>query len=219
MTVLTDHEILAACHGDRPMIKRHVPSLVRVSYTKDLDARHRVISYGPSSAGYDIRASDVWWEFRPLPWWRRVVHSLRGDRGWRVSDAIDPKAFDPAKVMHRVAPIETSAGLAYLMPPHSYALTHSVEGFNMPDDVLGVCVGKSTYARSGLAVNVTPLEPGWEGTLVIEVSNTTPRPLLVYVNEGIAQIQFHRLQSRPTTTYGDRGGKYQGQRGLTFAKV
>lgn len=225
VSALTDHEILAASAGPDPLITPCAPALVRTSiqglpvapkWIPFTIADYRVISYGPSSAGYDIRASDVWWQFRRPKWWTRAWRALVG---WRVRDCIDPKAFDPGVHMHRGELVSTPQGMAYLMPPHSYALTHSVEAFNMPPDVLGICVGKSTYARCGLVVNVTPLEPGWRGVLVVEVANTTPRPLLVYVNEGIAQIVFFRLPTLPSTTYASRQGKYQGQTGLTFAKA
>lgn len=168
-----------------------------------------VISYGLSSAGYDIRASHTWWRFKREPWWRRCG----GGRG-----AIDPKLFNVGRCVEQARITSTPAGDVFEMPPHSYAMTHSVETFHVPDDVIGVCVGKSTYARCGLVVNDTPLEPGWSGVLVIEVANTTPRPLLVYCGEGIAQVLFHRI-AKPSVSYADRAGKYQGQRGLTPAKV
>lgn len=215
MTLLADHEIRARCQGERPMIAPFEYSLQRTIACPDVLGWYKAISYGPSSAGYDIRASDVWWEFKRDSWWRRAWRALSGSR----VGAIDPKAFDVEGCMVRAPLVETGQGLAYLMPPHSYALTHSVEYFRVPDDVIGVCVGKSTYARCGLVVNVTPLEAGWEGVLVVEVANTTPRPLLVYCGEGIAQVLFHHLPNPPSTTYAARQGKYQGQTGLTFAKV
>lgn len=154
------------------------------------------ISRGLTSAGYDIACVDEWVEF-----------------GARPGTVIDPKNFDAESVtrLHK--------GATFDIPPNTCVLTRSVEHFCIPENVLGVCLGKSTYARCGLVVNVTPLEPGWVGHLVIELSNTTPLPLRVYAHEGIAQILFHVLTSRPLVTYSDRAGKYQNQTGITPAIV
>lgn len=155
----------------------------------------KIISYGLSSFGYDARLAD---EF------------------FTVVDAfvIDPKRSAPSFAKD---PARCDDG-AYLVPANDMVLARTVERFKMPDDVMAICVGKSTYARCGLVVNVTPLEPGWEGHVTLELSNTTSQPIVVYPNEGIAQFVFFRGE-RPATTYADRGGKYQGQTGVTLARV
>ena len=160
--------------------------------------KYRVISYGLGGHGYDIRVAD---EFE--------IFTNVGN----AAGVVDPKNFDP-KLLHEFK------GPVCTIPPNSFALARTVEYFNMPPDVVGVCLGKSTYARCGIITNFTPLEAGWEGQLTIEISNTTPLPALIYANEGIAQVLF--FQSEPAATpYGDRsgGGKYQGQTGITRAKV
>ncbi len=160
------------------------------------------ISYGASSFGYDLRlAPDGFRVFSP--------HHAR---------EIDPKAFDDASLIETPLREARDCSQHYLIPPHSYALGVTVEAFQMPADVLGVCLGKSTYARCGLIVNTTPLEPGWCGRLVLELANVTPLPMRVYVGEGIAQCLFFRGET-PATSYADRAGKYQGQQGLTLARV
>lgn len=152
------------------------------------------ISYGVTSCGYDIRLGTRFRVFTPT---RCTV--------------IDPKSFDmDALVVHE--------GDYCLIPPNSYALAESVERFQMPDDVLGVAIGKSTYARCGLICNCTPIEPGWHGYLTIELANATPLPIKVYANEGIAQVLFFRTGDRPLDTYG-RFGNYQGQIGVTLPVV
>lgn len=162
----------------------------------------RVISYGTSSFGYDLRlASDSFHVFSS--------HHAR---------EIDPKSFDDASLIETPSHQAKDGSVYYQIPPHSYALGVTVETFAMPVDVLGVCLGKSTYARCGLIVNTTPLEPGWRGRLVLEMANTAPLPVRVYVNEGIAQCLFFRGET-PETSYADRQGKYQDQQGLTLARV
>lgn len=157
--------------------------------------REGVISYGVSHFGYDIRVAD---KFK--------IFSNVGSTG-----PIDPKAINAEEFFE----VKTDK---CIIPPNSYALAESVEHFHMPTDVMGVCLGKSTYARCGIIVNVTPLEPGWEGILTIEVSNATPRPTIIYANEGICQVLFFR-GTPPSTNYRSKSGKYQQQKGLTLAKV
>ena len=157
--------------------------------------REGVISYGLSSMGYDIRVTD---EFKVFTNLKQAV--------------VDPKEFDPNSFIDFKGPVCT-------IPPNSFALARSVEYFRMPRSVLGICLGKSSYARCGIVVNITPLEPGWEGHLTIEISNTTPLPARIYSFEGIAQVLFFESGSLPEVSYADRKGKYQGQRGITLPKV
>lgn len=186
--LLSDWEIAELCQSEgQRMIDPYIPELVSQVEGK------KVVSYGQSSAGYDIRAGSEWF----------IAHE-----SWVKKEGVfDPKGFDKS-IMKRVVGIESKP---IELPPYSFALTHSVERFRMPEDVIGVAVGKSSYARAGLVVNITPLEPGWEGYLTIEVINPTPYPIRVYPGEGISQILFFRTLKRPKTTYGDRSGKYQGQ--------
>ncbi len=157
--------------------------------------RNGVISYGLSSMGYDIRITDEYKIFT------------------NVKQAIvDPKQFNPDSFID-------FRGATCVIPPNSFALARSVEYFRMPKTVLGICLGKSSYARCGIVVNITPLEPGWEGHLTIEISNTTPLPARVYSFEGIAQVLFLEAGTAPDVTYADRKGKYQSQQGITLPKV
>ena len=153
------------------------------------------ISYGLSSYGYDIRISS---EFKVFT---NVHNSI-----------VDPKNFDDRSFVD----IE---GSECIIPPNSFALARTEEYFRIPRDVLVVCVGKSTYARCGLIVNVTPLEPTWEGYLTLEISNTTPLPAKVYGREGIAQLLFFEGDEEPETAYADRQGKYMEQTGVTLPKM
>ena len=172
------------------MIEPYIPNQVRA-----VDGR-RVISYGQSSAGYDIRmASEM------------KVFTRTGAYGM----AVNPKDFDDGVLRDVPISEDKDGGKFFVIPPHGSALTRSVEEFNIPPFVEAICLGKSTYARCGIIVNVTPLEPGWYGYLTIEIANTTPRPVRLYANEGIAQLLFVRLSGIPDTTYADRQGKYQGQ--------
>jgi len=157
--------------------------------------RDGVISYGLSSYGYDVRVASDFKVFTD-------VHSV----------VVDPKAFDPRSFVDIEADYCT-------IPPNSFALARTLEYFRIPSDVLVVCVGKSTYARCGIIVNVTPLEPEWCGYLTLEISNTTPLPAKIYANEGIAQLLFFQGDEVPSVTYATRGGKYQGQAGLTLPKL
>jgi dCTP deaminase len=154
-----------------------------------------VISYGVSSYGYDLRVAD---EFKIFT---------------NVNSAIvDPKNFDERSF------VTVNADVA-IVPPNSFALARSVEYFKIPRDVLTVCVGKSTYARCGIIVNVTPFEPEWEGFVTLEISNTTPLPAKVYANEGLCQILFFQSDEVCETSYKDRKGKYQAQRGIVLPKL
>ena len=153
--------------------------------------REGVISYGLSSYGYDIRVAP---EFKVFT----NVHNV----------VVDPKAFDERSF------VDVNADYC-IIPPNSFALARTLEYFRIPRDVLAICVGKSTYARCGIVVNVTPLEPAWEGYLTLEISNTTPLPAKIYGGEGIAQLLFLEGDEEPTVAYADRKGKYQGQVGVT----
>ncbi len=161
----------------------------------DGQKRDGVISYGLSSYGYDARVSD---EFRVFT---------------NVDSAIvDPKQFSPDSFVTRTGP-------SCIIPPNSFALAHTVEYFRIPRDVLVICLGKSTYARCGIIVNVTPLEPEWEGQVTIEISNTTPLPARIYAHEGICQFLFLQGASPPETSYADKAGKYMHQRGVALPRL
>ena len=157
--------------------------------------RKGVISYGVSSYGYDMRVGD---EFK-------IFTNIN-------STVVDPKRFDPKSFVD-------FKGDVCIIPPNSFALASSLEYFRIPREVLVICLGKSTYARCGLVVNVTPLEPEWEGHVTIEISNTTPLPAKIYAREGIAQLLFIQAAETCETSYRDKAGKYQAQRGLTLPKL
>jgi dCTP deaminase len=157
--------------------------------------RGGVISYGVSSFGYDIRVSD---EFK-------IFTNVN-------STVVDPKNFDPRSFVEFKGEICT-------VPPNSFALARTVEYFRIPRDVLTICLGKSTYARCGIIVNVTPFEPEWEGFVTIEISNTTPLPARIYANEGIAQVLFFQADEECRVSYADKKGKYQKQVGITLPTV
>ena len=157
--------------------------------------RDGVISYGVSSYGYDMRVAR---EFR-------IFTNV-------LSSVVDPKQFDPKSFVE-------FEGDVCIVPPNSFALARSVEYFRIPRDVVTICVGKSTYARCGIITNVTPFEPEWEGFVTLEISNTTPLPAKIYANEGVAQVLFFEADETCETSYKDRGGKYQGQRGVTPPKL
>ena len=154
-----------------------------------------VVSYGLSSYGYDIRVSD---EFKIFTNINAMV--------------VDPKNFDCANVVEY-------QGEVCIVPPNSFALATTIEYFKMPRDVLAICLGKSTYARCGIIVNVTPFEPEFEGHITIEISNTTPLPAKIYANEGIAQVLFFQADEMCETSYKDKSGKYQGQKGITLPRI
>lgn len=154
----------------------------------------KIVSYGTSSYGYDVRCAD---EFR-------IFTNIN-------SSIVDPKHFDDKNFVD-------FKGDVCIIPPNSFALARTVEKFKIPRDVLVVCLGKSTYARCGIIVNVTPLEPEWEGYVTLEFSNTTPLPAKIYANEGVAQMLFFQSDEDCETSYADKGGKYQGQVGVTLPK-
>jgi dCTP deaminase len=163
----------------------------------------RIISAGASSYGYDMRLADDGF---------RVFSPIHGRE-------IDPKHFDEDSLVEPTLRSADDGSQYYLMPPHSYALGVTVETFRMPRNVTAICMGKSTYARAGLIVNTTPLEAGWQGRLVIELGNLADLPLRVYVNEGIGQVVFFESDEDCSVSYEDRGGKYQGQTGLTYSRL
>jgi len=154
-----------------------------------------LVSYGTSSYGYDVRCAD---EFK-------IFTNIN-------SAVIDPKAFDEASFVD-------VTGEACIIPPNSFALARTVEYFRIPRNVLTICLGKSTYARCGIIVNVTPLEPEWEGHVTLEFSNTTPLPARIHANEGVAQMLFFESDEACEISYAERAGKYQGQRGVTLPKA
>jgi dCTP deaminase len=157
--------------------------------------REGVISYGLSSYGYDVRIAD---EFKIFT---NINHMV-----------VDPKDFDPRSFVD-------FTGEQCIIPPNSFALARTVERFKIPRDVIVVCLGKSSYARCGIIVNVTPLEPEWEGIVTLEVSNTTPLPARIYAGEGIAQMLFFQSDEPCETSYADKKGKYQAQDGLTLPRL
>ncbi|TBR24457.1 dCTP deaminase [bacterium] len=163
-------------------------------YVDRLEAKG-LVSYGLSSYGYDIRVSDEYKIF---------TNALAG--------LVDPKAFDPRSFVDFKGP-------SCIVPPNSFALACSVEYFRIPKNVLAICLGKSTYARCGIIVNVTPLEPGWEGILTLEISNTTPLPAKIYSNEGIAQLLFFESDQACEVSYADRKGKYLNQHGVVLPRI
>jgi dCTP deaminase len=157
--------------------------------------RDGVISYGVSSYGYDIRVAD---EFK-------IFTNVN-------STIVDPKRFDQQSF------VDFKGGVC-IVPPNSFALARTVEYFRIPRNILTICLGKSTYARCGIIVNVTPFEPEWEGTATLEISNTTPLPAKIYANEGIAQVVFFEADEICETSYADKKGKYQAQREITLPRI
>jgi dCTP deaminase len=188
MSIKSDNWIrrLAKSHG---MIEPFEADQVRQSEGR------RLISYGTSSYGYDVRCAN---EFK-------IFTNIN-------STIVDPKQFDEKSFVD-------FKGDVCIIPPNSFALARTVEHFRIPRNVLVVCLGKSTYARCGIICNVTPLEPEWEGHVTLEFSNTTPLPAKIYANEGVAQMLFFESDEVCSTSYKDRGGKYQGQRGVTLPKA
>jgi dCTP deaminase len=177
---------MAEHHG---MIEPFEPGQVR-----EVNGR-RIVSYGTSSYGYDVRCAA---EFK-------IFTNIN-------STIVDPKDFDPNSFVD-------FSGDICIIPPNSFALARTVEYFRIPRRVLTVCLGKSTYARCGIIVNVTPLEPEWEGHVTLEFSNTTPLPAKIYANEGVAQMLFFESDEVCDVSYRDRGGKYMGQVGVTLPKA
>jgi dCTP deaminase len=161
----------------------------------DHQERQGVISYGVSSYGYDIRVTDEFKIFTNV-----------------YSAIVDPKGFDPRSMID-------FKGDVCIIPPNSFALTRTVEYFRIPRNVLTICVGKSTYARCGIIVNVTPFEPEWEGFVTLEISNTTPLPAKIYANEGIAQVLFFVADEECDISYADKKGKYQKQQNIELPRL
>jgi len=171
------------------MIEPFEPGQVREN------ANGRIVSYGTSSYGYDVRCAA---EFK-------VFTNIN-------SAIVDPKAFDETSF------VDVDSEVC-VIPPNSFALARTVEYFRIPRNVLTICLGKSTYARCGIIVNVTPLEPEWEGHVTLEFSNTTTLPAKIYANEGVAQMVFLESDEECEISYKDRGGKYQGQQGVTLPRA
>jgi dCTP deaminase len=188
MSIKSDKWIrrMAQEHG---MIEPFEPGQVRHN------GDHRIVSYGTSSYGYDIRCAA---EFK-------VFTNIN-------STIVDPKNFDENSF------VDFNSDVC-IIPPNSFALARTVEYFRIPRNVLTICLGKSTYARCGIIVNVTPFEPEWEGTVTLEISNTTPLPAKIYANEGIAQVLFFQSDEPCEMSYKDKKGKYQAQTGVTLPKI
>ena len=161
----------------------------------DDQVRQGVISYGVSSYGYDVRVGDDFKVFTNV-----------------YNTVVDPKNFDSKSFVDIKADV-------CIIPPNSFALASTIEYFRIPRDILTICLGKSTYARCGIIVNVTPFEPEWEGHVTIEISNTTPLPAKIYANEGIAQVLFFQSDEPCARSYKDKKGKYQAQRGVTLPRL
>ena len=188
MSIKSDRWIRERAQRDG-MIEPFEPGQVR-----ELDGR-KVISFGTSSYGYDVRCAAEFKVFTNI-----------------FSATVDPKAFDERSFVD-------FKGEECIIPPNSFALARTVEYFRIPSNVLTICLGKSTYARCGIIVNVTPLEPEWEGHVTLEFSNTTTLPAKIYANEGVAQMLFFESDEQCEVTYKQRGGKYQGQKGVTLPKI
>jgi dCTP deaminase len=188
MSIKSDNWIrrMAKAHG---MIEPFEADQMRQAHGR------RIISYGTSSYGYDVRCAN---EFK-------IFTNIN-------STIVDPKQFDEKSFVD-------FGGDVCIIPPNSFALARTIEYFRIPRNVLVVCLGKSTYARCGIICNVTPLEPEWEGHVTLEFSNTTPLPAKIYAHEGVAQMLFFESDEVCATSYRDRGGKYQGQKGVTLPKA
>ena len=176
-------------------IRRMARDCAMIEPFVETQKRDGVISFGLSSYGYDARVADEFKVFTNVD-----------------SAVVDPKHFNPDSFV-------TRTGATCTIPPNSFALAHTVEYFRIPRDVLVICLGKSTYARCGIIVNVTPLEPEWEGQVTIEISNTTPLPARIYAGEGICQFLFLQGASPPEVSYRDKAGKYMGQRGVALPRM
>ncbi len=189
MSILSDTSI-------EEMVAKHGMIDPFISHQKRFDdAEKKIISYGLSSYGYDARVSNEFKVFTNID-----------------SAIVDPKDFDHQSFVDRT-------GDVCIIPPNSFALARTVEYFRIPRDVLVICVGKSTYARCGIIVNVTPLEPEWEGHVTLEFSNTTPLPAKIYAGEGACQFLFFKGDKTCATSYADRSGKYMKQRGVTLPAI
>ncbi len=176
-------------------IRRMVRENEMISPFAESQVRENVISYGLSSYGYDLRVADEY----------KIFTNVN-------STIVDPKHFDERSFVEFKGPV-------CIVPPNSFALARSVEYFKIPRSILTICVGKSTYARCGIIVNVTPLEPEWEGFVTLEISNTTPLPARVYSNEGLCQLVFFESDEVCETSYKDKKGKYQSQKGIVLPRV
>ena len=176
-------------------IKKMALEKKMISPFEEKQVRGNKISYGLSSYGYDARVSN---EFK-------IFTNVN-------SEVVDPKNFKPSNFI-------TKNVSECIIPPNSFVLASTIEFFKIPKDVLVICLGKSTYARCGIIVNVTPLEPGWEGHVTLEFSNTTPLPAKIYANEGVAQFVFLKGNEKPSVTYAKRKGKYMKQKGVTLPKI
>jgi len=184
-----------------------IRELVPIEPFEDAGKRPGKISYGVSSYGYDVRVGSLFKIFTNAP----------ADGGMSI---VDPKQFDDRNFVTVDTQDPASGGRDHvIIPPNSFALCETVETFVIPRDILVICVGKSTYARCGIIVNVTPLEPEWRGKVTIEISNTTPLPAKIYANEGIAQMIFFKADRVCGVSYADKAGKYQDQAGLVLPKV
>ncbi|NGX52756.1 MAG: Deoxycytidine triphosphate deaminase [Candidatus Anoxychlamydiales bacterium] len=187
MTLLADEYIEKL--ANKGMIEPFERNQIKQSSTK------KIVSYGLSSYGYDLRVADEFKVFTNV-----------------YSSIIDPKNFSEDSFVEIKAP-------TCIIPPNSFALARSVEYFRIPRNILTICIGKSTYARCGIIVNVTPFEPEWEGYVTLEISNTTPLPAKVYANEGLAQVLFFEAKTECRVSYADRKGKYMKQTGITIPRL
>jgi dCTP deaminase len=189
--------IFGGCMGLKPdhWIRKMAIEQRMIEPFVESQVRDHVISYGVSSYGYDIRVAD---EFK-------VFTNVFGA-------VVDPKNFDPKSMVDIKADV-------CVIPPNSFALARTVEYFRIPRKVLTICLGKSTYARCGIIINVTPFEPSWEGFVTLEISNTTPLPAKIYANEGIAQVLFFEADEECEISYADKKGKYQGQQTIVLPKL
>ena len=183
--------------SDRWIIEKAKHGMIEPFEAKQIRTRgeDKVISYGTSSYGYDVRCANDFKVFTN-------IHSA----------TVDPKAFSESSFVD-------VSGETCVIPPNSFALASTVEYFRIPENVLTICLGKSTYARCGIIVNVTPLEPEWEGHVTLEFSNTTPLPAKIYANEGACQFLFYKGEAPPEVSYKDRSGKYMKQTGVTLPKL
>lgn len=200
MSILSDSEIIELCQTKSPMLSPFIPSAVR-TVTEDRISR-KVISYGTSSYGYDCRLSEE----------IKIFSNLN-------AGIIDPKRLDPNTLIDGKINIDEDGSKYVILPPNSYLLGCTIETFHMPRDVIATCLAKSTYARSGIGINVTPIEPGFIGQVVIEISNMASLPVKIYIGEGIAQFLFFRGNRTCAVSYGDRQGKYQNQKSIQLPIV
>ena len=212
MTILADSQIATLCQNTHPpMIHPFMPNQLRTACDlvgTDTDRwtvgpERKIISRGTTSYGYDVALSD-----KEIKLFTNLNSAL-----------IDPKRLDTKCLIDAQVHQDEDGALFVILPPNSYLLGYTVEHFDIPRDVMVVCLGKSTYARAGAIVNVTPIEPGFRGNVVIEISNSTNLPLKIYLNEGISQFLFFRGSEPCRTSYADRSGKYMNQTGVTLPLV